>query len=81
MNVFLVTWVFSTVLIVVAAFAYRSIRLKRLAKINEFHWPGVVVLALVGGLAPAVVADKTLSKTVPVPEGVGQKPAIMDKKN
>lgn len=81
MNVFFFTWLFSTLLIAVAAFGYRSIRLKRLARVDEFHWPGVMVLSLLVGLAPAVVVDKTRSKIVPVPEGVGQKPAIVDKKN
>ena len=81
MNVFFITWISATVLITLAAYGYRSARLKRLARIDEFHWPGVLVLALLIGLAPAVVVDKTRSKIVPVPDGIGQKPAIVDKKN
>lgn len=81
MNVFFVTWFFSTLLIALAAYGYRSFRLKKLAGSGEFHWPGVLVLSVLVGLAPALVVDKTTSKFVPVPDGVGQRPAIMDKKN
>ena len=81
MNVFFFTWLISTLLIALTAYGYRSLRLKKLAGISEFHWPGVLVLSLLVGLAPALIADKTWSKTVPVPEGVGQKPTIVDKKN
>lgn len=80
-NTFFVSWLISTLIFLAAAYAYRSIRLKRLAKYGDLHWPGIIVLSLLIGLVPAMAYKNAAMKNISVPEGVGQNPVIIDKKD
>ena len=79
MSIFFSAWLVSAAVIMLIAYIYRSVRLKRAAKIDELHWPGMVVLSLLIGLAPAMMVDKSVKQQVEVPDGVGQKPSIVEK--
>jgi hypothetical protein len=79
MSQFFLTWFVSTIVFLLAAYVYRCLRLRRAARFEDLHWPGVVVLSLLAGLAPGIAVDNLSKKQVAVPEGVGQKPTIVEK--
>lgn len=78
MNGFLAVWLGAAVVIAVTAYGLRSLRLRRWAQPRELYWRGIVVLALVGGLAAGYAWDLGSKRRVAVPEGVGEAPPLTD---
>jgi hypothetical protein len=57
-------------------YAVKCLRRRRLCGLAEFHWPGLIVIALIIGAVPAFIYDNQSSRTVQVPDGVAERPKI-----
>lgn len=76
MVMFLVVWLLAALAVVVAVFLVKCLRRRRFCGLDEFHWPGLIVIALIIGAAPAFIYDNQSSRTVQVPDGVAERPKI-----
>ena len=54
----------------------KSFRRRAVASINDFHWPGLLVIALIAGAVPAYIYVNQSARTVAVPDGVAERPNI-----
>ena len=69
---FLLAWLLSSLTVVVALYLAKSVRWRRFARLDSFHWPGLIVISLVIGALPAFIYDYQSSRAVPVPDGVAE---------
>lgn len=76
MNNFIAVWLGAAVIIALAAYGVRSARLRRWARMKQLYWRGIIILALVGGLACAYAWDLASKRQVAVPDGVGVAPPV-----
>ena len=76
MIAFFLVWLLSALAVVVFVFLVKSLRRRRLAGMREFHWPGLIVIALIAGAIPAFLYDNMSSRAVLVPVGVAERPNI-----
>jgi hypothetical protein len=73
---FLLVWLVSTLVVITVAFLAKSSKRRAIAKINDFHWPGLLVIALIAGAVPAYLFVNQSPRTVEVPDGVAERPNI-----
>ncbi len=78
MITFLVVWLLAALAVVVAVYLANCLRRRRLCGMGEFHWPGLIVIALIIGAVPAFIYDNQSSRSVQVPDGVAERPKIAD---
>ncbi len=76
MFTFLLVWLLSSLVVVAAVFLAKSLHWRGFARLGSFHWPGLIVIALIIGALPALVYDNLSSRTVPVPDGVAERPDL-----
>ncbi len=62
-----VVWLVSSLLCLVAIFAVRSIRLRRLARPSDLSWRGVIGLSILAGALPAIAYTLTVQSRVEIP--------------
>jgi glucan phosphoethanolaminetransferase (alkaline phosphatase superfamily) len=73
---FFFVWLLSVLVVVMVVFVVKSLRRGRLARLMDFHWPGLIVISLIVGAVPAFIYDNQSSRTVEVPDGVAERPNI-----
>ncbi|MEQ9638792.1 MAG: hypothetical protein RIM84_02120 [Alphaproteobacteria bacterium] len=56
------------VLMLVAVYAVKCVRVRRLARPRELYWPSLVTLCVVAGGIAGYVYDANSSRQVPVPD-------------
>ena len=78
MNNFLLVWLISALAVLGAVYLLESLRRWRLAGLDKFHWPGLVVIALILGAVPAFIYNLQTPRSVSVPNGVAERPKIVD---
>jgi drug/metabolite transporter (DMT)-like permease len=78
MGAFLVVWLLSALAVMAIVYLVKSLRRRRPAGLGNFHWPGLIVIALIVGAFPAYFYYNQLSRSVLVPDGVAERPKIPD---
>ncbi len=76
MSAFLLIWLLSTLTVVAAVYLVKSLRHREFCRASDFHWPGLIVIALIMGAVPAFTYDNLSSRSVQVPDGVAERPKI-----
>lgn len=76
MSVFLLVWCLSTLAVIGVLYLVKSLRSRRVLGLGEFHWPGLIVIALIAGAFPAFFYYNQAPRTVAVPDGVAERPNI-----
>ena len=76
MNLFFWVWLLTAVAVISAVYLVKSLRGRRFAVLNDLHWPGLIVIALIVGAFPAFLFHNQASRTVAVPDGVAERPVI-----
>ncbi len=76
MSTFFFVWLLSVLAVVMVVFVVKSLRRGRLARLVDFHWPGLIVISLIIGAVPAFIYDNQSSRTVTVPDGGAERPNI-----
>lgn len=76
MSNFLLVWLISALAVLGAVYLLESLRRRRLADLDKFHWPGLVVIALILGAVPAFIYNLQTPRSVSVPDGVAERPKI-----
>ena len=77
MSIFFFVWLLSVLAVVIVVFVVKSLRRGRLARLVDFHWPGLIVISLILGAVPAFIYDNQSSRMVAVPDGVAERPNIL----
>ncbi|MBT4486499.1 MAG: hypothetical protein HOK30_07830 [Rhodospirillaceae bacterium] len=76
MSVFLFVWLFSALAVVAIVYLVKSLRRRRPAGLDDFHWPGLIVITLIIGAFPAYLYHNQSSRSVAVPDGVAERPNL-----
>ena len=76
MSIFFFVCLLSVLAVVIVVFVVKSLRRGRLARLVDFHWPGLIVISLILGAVPAFIYDNQSSRMVAVPDGVAERPNI-----
>ncbi|MDP6022796.1 MAG: hypothetical protein QGG19_16080 [Alphaproteobacteria bacterium] len=76
MIMFLVVWLLAALAVVAVVFVVKCLRRRRFCRLDEFHWRGLIVVALIIGSVPAFIHDNQSSRTVQVPDGVAERPKL-----
>ncbi|MDP6874854.1 MAG: hypothetical protein QF521_15115 [Alphaproteobacteria bacterium] len=76
MGAFLLVWLLSTLAVVAAVYLVKSLRHREFCRVGDFHWPGLIVIALILGAVPAFAYYNLSSRAVQVPDGVAERPKI-----
>ncbi|MFP6749022.1 MAG: hypothetical protein VCD66_15670 [Alphaproteobacteria bacterium] len=76
MGAFLVVWLLSALAVMAIVYLVKSLRRRRPAGLGNFHWPGLIVIALIVGAFPAFLYHNQTPRSVPVPDGVAERPNI-----
>ena len=64
----LLIWLAGSALICAGLIALRRRALRRASRLGDFHWKGMVVLALILGAVPAILLTAWHGRRVAVPE-------------
>lgn len=78
MSIFLLVWLISALAVLGAVYLLKSLRRRQLAVLDKFHWPGLIVIALILGVVPAFIYNLQTPRSVSVPDGVAERPKIAD---
>ena len=76
MRDFWLIWLVSAVAVVAVVYLVKSARRRRFAGMTKFHWPGMIVIALIIGAIPAFFFYNQTPRSVDVPEGMAERPKI-----
>ncbi len=76
MSAFLLVWLISALAVLIIVYVAKSLRRGRMARLEDFHWPGLIVISLIVGAFPAYFYYSQTPRSVAVPEGVAERPNI-----
>lgn len=79
MSDFLLVWALSSVGLLIAIYAIRSLRFGRPARISEMHLRGTIVFCAVFGAIPAFFYDTQPPPPVDLPEPLQSRPALPER--
>lgn len=63
-------WVASSAICLFVLTGFRAARLRRIPRLEDFSWPSVFVLAIVGGAIFAIIYESVSSRRVDLPDSL-----------
>ena len=63
-------WFASSAACLFVLMGFRAVRLRRIPRLEDFSWPSVFVLAIVGGAIFAIIYESVSSRRVDLPESL-----------